>query len=48
MDTKQTFKSDVVHSAKFVNFSYTNTKHTISYIAGPTQKIYIPNEQVPE
>jgi hypothetical protein len=39
MDTKQTYMSDAVHSAKFVNFSYTNTKHTISYIAGPTDKL---------
>ena len=40
--------SDSVHSAKFVNFSHTNMKHTISYIAGPTDKLQISNEQVRE
>ena len=40
--------SDVVYSIKFVNFSYTDMKHTISYIAGPTDKLWISNEQDPE
>lgn len=31
--------SDAVHSGKFVNFSLQKTKHTISYIAGPTDKL---------
>jgi hypothetical protein len=39
MDTQQTCMSDAVHSEKFVNFSYTYTTHTISYIAGPTDKL---------
>jgi hypothetical protein len=44
MDTKQTCMSDAVHSAKFVNFSYTNAKHKISYIAGPNDELQISNE----